>query len=122
MKSVDELNAIKQQYIDNIEIRTDEKPIKVIVGMGNSGMVSGAREILHKMVELISKKGLSHKVLVMQEARVSIPGKNPVIKIIDEGIEEVTYVNVDIVLAERIVDEHLLKGVILQDHVYNQEV
>lgn len=122
MKSVDELNAIKQQYIDNIEIRTDEKPIKVIVGMGNSGMVSGAREILHKMVELISKKGLSHKVLVMQEARVSIPGKNPVIKIIDEGIEEVTYVNVDIVLAERIVDEHLLKGIILQDHVYNQEV
>ena len=90
MKSVDELNAIKQQYIDNIEIRTDEKPIKVVVGMGNSGMVSGAREILHKMVELISKKGLSHKVLVMQEARVSIPGKNPVIKIIDEGIEEVT--------------------------------
>lgn len=122
MKSVDELNAIKQQYIDNIEIRTDEKPIKVIVGMGNSGMVSGAREILHKMVELVSKKGLSHKVLVMQEARVSIPGKNPVIKIIDEGIEEVTYVNVDIVLAERIVDEHLLKGIILQDHVYNQEV
>ena len=122
MKSVDELNAIKQQYIDNIEIRTDEKPIKVIVGMGNSGMVSGARDILHKMVELISKKGLSHKVLVMQEARVSIPGKNPVIKIIDEGIEEVTYVNVDSVLAERIVDEHLLKGVILQDHVYNQEV
>lgn len=122
MKSVDELNAIKQQYIDNIEIRTDEKPIKVIVGMGNSGMVSGAREILHKMVELISKKGLSHKVLVMQEARVSIPGKNPVIKIIDEGIEEVTYVNVDSVLAERIVDEHLLKGIILQDHVYNQEV
>ncbi len=122
MKSVDELNAIKQQYIDNIEIRTDEKPIKVIVGMGNSGMVSGARDILHKMVELISKKGLSHKVLVMQEARVSIPGKNPVIKIIDEGIEEVTYVNVDSVLAERIVDEHLLKGIILQDHVYNQEV
>ena len=122
MKSVDELNAIKQQYIDNIEIRTDEKPIKVIVGMGNSGMVSGARDILHKMVELVSKKGLSHKVLVMQEARVSIPGKNPVIKIIDEGIEEVTYVNVDSVLAERIVDEHLLKGIILQDHVYNQEV
>lgn len=122
MKSVDELNAIKQQYIDNIEIRTDEKPIKVVVGMGNSGMVSGARDILHTLVELVSKKGLSHKVLVMQEARVSIPGKNPVVKIIDEGIEEVTYINVDRVLAERIVNEHLLKGVIIQDHVYNQEV
>ena len=122
MKSVDELNAIKQQYIDNIEIRTDEKPIKVVVGMGNSGMVSGARDILHNLVELVSKKGLSHKVLVMQEARVSIPGKNPVVKIIDEGIEEVTYINVDRVLAERIVNEHLLKGVIIQDHVYNQEV
>ncbi|MGN0523893.1 MAG: hypothetical protein ACI4IG_06440 [Eubacterium sp.] len=122
MKSVDELNAIKQQYIDNIEIRTDEKPIKVIVGMGNSGMVSGARDILHNLVELVSKKGLSHKVLVMQEARVSIPGKNPVVKIIDDGIEEVTYINVDNVLAERIVNEHLLKGVIIQDHVYNQEV
>ena len=122
MKSVDELNAIKQQYIDNIEIRTDEKPIKVVVGMGNSGMVSGARDILHTLVELVSKKGLSHKVLVMQEARVSIPGKNPVVKIIDEGIEEVTYINVDRVLAKRIVNEHLLKGVIIQDHVYNQEV
>lgn len=122
MKSVDELNAIKQQYIDNIEIRTDEKPIKVIVGMGNSGMVSGARDILHNLVELVSKKGLAHKVLVMQEARVSIPGKNPVVKIMDDGIEEVTYINVDNVLAERIVNEHLLKGVIIQDHIYNQEV
>ncbi|MGN0532185.1 MAG: hypothetical protein ACI4IN_05255 [Eubacterium sp.] len=122
MKSVDELNAIKRQYIDNIEIRTDEKPIKVIVGMGNSGMVSGARDILHQLVDLVSKKGLSQKVLVMQEARVSIPGKNPVVKIIDDGIEEVTYANVDSALAQRIVDEHLLNGVILQDCVYNQEV
>ncbi|MGN0534691.1 MAG: (2Fe-2S) ferredoxin domain-containing protein [Eubacterium sp.] len=122
MKSVDELNAIKKQYIDNIEIRTDEKPIKVIVGMGNSGMVSGAREILHKLVELVSDRGLSDRVLVMQEARVSISGKNPVVKIIDEGIDEVTYVNVDTALAERIVDEHLKNGIIIQEHTYNQEV
>lgn len=122
MKSIDELNAIKQQYVANVDIRTDEKPIKIIVGMGNSGMVSGAREILHKFVELVSVKGLSNRVLVMQEARVSIPGKNPVVKIIDDGIEEVTYANVDVALAERIIDEHLIKGIIIQDHVYNQEV
>lgn len=122
MKSVDELNAIKQAYIDNIEIRTDEKPIKVIVGMGNSGMVSGARDVLHKLVELIGKNNLSSKVLVMQEARVSIPEKNPVVKIIDDGVEEVTYVNVDADFAERIVKEHLVKGIIIQDHILNGEV
>lgn len=122
MKSIDELNAIKQQYIDNIEIRTDEKPIKVIVGMGNSGMVSGARDILHKLVELVGSKGLANDVLVMQEARVSIPGKNPVVKILHDGVEEVTYVNVDSATAERIVDEHLINGTIVNDHVMDKEV
>lgn len=122
MKSIDELNAIKQQYINNIEIRTDEKPIKVIVGMGNSGMVSGARDILHKLVELVNKNGLSGEVLVMQAARVSIPGKNPVVQILNDGIEEVTYVNVDSDLAERIVNEHLIKGIIIEDRTLNKEV
>lgn len=117
MKSIDELNAIKQEYIDNIEIRTDEKPIKVIVGMGNSGMVSGAREILHKLVALVAEKGLSGDVLVMQKARISIPEKNPVVKIIDSDKEEVTYVNVDVALAEKIVDEHLIKGNIIKESV-----
>lgn len=74
MKSLDELNAIKQEYKSAVTIRTSDYETRVIVGMGNSGLVAGARDILKVIVKEIEEEGLSGKVIVMQEARVSRVG------------------------------------------------
>ena len=122
MKSIDELNAIKNKYKNSISIRGSHNRIRIIVGMGNSGIVAGARDVLNALVEKVAENNLSDKVIVFQEARASIPGKNPVVKIVENGVEEATYIHMTPEKAERIVKEHLIGGKIVDEYLHDEEV
>lgn len=121
MKSLDELNAIKEQYKSAVAIRTSNYEIRIIVGMGNSGIVAGARDILKILVKKIEDEGLDGKVIVTQEARVSRVGSNPVVKIIEDGVKTAKYANVTAEMAERIVEEHIKGGKIIEEYLLNEE-
>lgn len=117
MKSIDELNAIKQEYRSAVTIRTSDYETRIIVGMGNSGIVAGARDILKTLVKLIEDEGLSGKVIVTQEARVSKVGHNPVVKIVEDGVKTAVYSNVTKDMAKRIVEEHIKGGKIIEEYL-----
>lgn len=121
MKTLSELNSIKEQYRSSVAIRTEDYDIRVVVGMGNSGLVSGARDIFKTLVKRIEEDGLSGRVIVTQEARVSKVGYNPVVRIIDKGIKTATYSNVTKEIALRIVDEHIKDGKIVKEHLLVEE-
>lgn len=121
MKSLDELNAIKQEYKSAVTIRTSDYETRVIVGMGNSGLVAGARDILKVIVKEIEEEGLSGKVIVMQEARVSRVGRNPVVKIVEDGVKTAVYSNVTAEMAHRIIQEHVINGNIVEDYILREE-
>lgn len=121
MKSVNELNAIKQEYKNGVAIRTDDYETRIIVGMGNSGLVAGARDILKALVKEIDAEGLSGKVIVTQEARVSKVGYNPVVCIVENHIKTVTYANVTVEKVHRIVKEHIKGGKIIDEYILNDE-
>ncbi|MGN0522040.1 MAG: (2Fe-2S) ferredoxin domain-containing protein [Eubacterium sp.] len=116
MKSLNELNAIKDKYKNDVNIRTSDYDIRIIVGMGNSGIVAGARDILKALVKKVEDEGLSGKVIVTQEARVSKVGYNPVVRIIENHTNIVTYVNVTVEKAYRIVEEHIKNGKIVEEY------
>lgn len=120
MKSIDELNAIKQQYKNSVNIRTSDYEIRIIVGMGNSGLVAGARDILKELVELVEQEGLNGRVIVTQEARVSKVGHNPVVKIVENGIKTAVYSDVTVEMAERIVEEHIKNGRIVKEFLLTE--
>lgn len=122
MKSIDELNAIKQEYRSAVTIRTSDYETRIIVGMGNSGLVAGARDILKAIVKQVEDEGLSGKVIVTQEARVSKVGCNPVVKIVEDGVKTAVYANVTVDMARRIVDEHIINGKIVEEYILNEEV
>ncbi len=121
MKSIDELNAIKQEYRSAVVIRTSDYETRIIVGMGNSGLVAGARDILKTLVKLIEDEGLSGKVIVTQEARVSKVGHNPVVKIVEDGVKTAVYANVTNDMARRIVEEHIKGGKIVEEYLLTDE-
>lgn len=121
MKSVNELNAIKQEYKNSVAIRTDDYETRVIVGMGNSGLVAGARDILKVLVNAIDEEGLSGRVIVTQEARASRVGHNPIVCIVENHIKTVTYANVTAEKARRIVEEHIKGGKIVEEFVLHEE-
>lgn len=120
MKSVDELNAIRDKYRNNIRIRTDEKEFLLVVGMGNSGLVAGARDILHELVNLVEANGLTDRVRVMQKAKATIPGHNPVVKLY-EGRELTIYADVTREIAKHIIEERIMKGNPLDEYVFKGE-
>lgn len=120
MKSVEELNAIREKYKNDIIIRTDEKPFLLVVGMGNSGLVAGARDILAELVSLVEANGLTDQVRVMQKAKASISGHNPVVKLY-EGRELTVYADVTREIAKLIVEERIMKGNPLDEYVFNGE-
>lgn len=120
MKSIDELNAIKQQYKNSVNIRTSDYEIRIIVGMGNSGLVAGARDILKELVKLVEQEGLNGRVIVTQEARVSEVGHNPVVKIVENGVKTAVYSDVTVDMAERIVEEHIKNGRIVKEFLLTE--
>ena len=120
MKSVEELNAIRDKYKNDISIRTDEKEFLLVVGMGNSGIVSGARDILHELVRLVEDNNLTDRVRVMQKAKTAIPGHNPVVKLY-EGRELTVYTGVTKEIAKIIVEEHIMKGNIIDEYIFKDE-
>lgn len=120
MKSLDELNAIKQEYKSAVLIRTSDYGTRIIIGMGNSGIVAGARDILKTIVEEIDKEDLNGRVIVMQEARVSRVGCNPVVKIVENGVKTAVYANVTSDMARRIIKEHIINGNIVEEYLLKE--
>ncbi len=120
MKSISELNKIRDMYKNDIALRTDEKDFLLVVGMGNSGLVAGARDILHELVSLVEKNNLTDKVRVMQKAKAVIPGHNPVVKLYD-GRELTVYADVTKEIAKLIIEEHIIKGNIQKEYVFHTE-
>ncbi len=121
MKSLDELNAIRDRFKSDVTIRTSDYEIRIIVGMGNSGLVAGARDILKEFVKQIGDEGLSGKVIITQEARVSKVGHNPVVKIVEDGVKTAVYSNVTIDMVHRIIDEHIKGGKIVKEYLLKEE-
>ena len=56
--NLDELKAIREKARKDIQLRQKEARIKVVVGMGTSGIASGAREVLRSFVDEISRRNL----------------------------------------------------------------
>lgn len=107
--TIEELNRIKENGRANMEIRTDEKSVHFCVGMGNSGLAAGARQILKAMLKEVSDAGLNEKVLVTQSAKISDPEKNPVIEISANGHVVKSYSNVTTEMIKDIVNNDLTK-------------
>lgn len=116
--TIDELNAIKSEYKNDINLRTDEKEFLLVVGMGNSGIVAGARDILHELVRLIEENNLTDRVRVMQKAKAAISGHNPVVKLYD-GRDLTVYADVTKEIAKVIVEERIAKGNAIPEYEYH---
>ena len=59
MKSIKELEEIRQRTLNNINMRKDSDSTRIVVGMATCGIAAGARPVLLKFMEEISQRGLS---------------------------------------------------------------
>lgn len=110
MKSLAELQALRDQMKDQMGIRHDAKDnIRVVVGMATCGIAAGARPVLQRLTEEVAKRGLKN-VTVAQTGCIGICQYEPVVEVFENGKEKVTYVKMTPEKVSRIVTEHLVNG------------
>ena len=116
MKSLAELQAIKDRMKDKVVLREGSGDVRVVVGMATCGIAAGARPVLNAFVEEVDKAGLVDKVTVTQTGCIGICQYEPVVEIFEEGKEKVTYVKLDAAKATEIVEKHLKGGNVIAEY------
>lgn len=110
MKSLAELEAIRQKTLENIAMRKEvHDSARVVVGMATCGIAAGARPVMLAFVEEINKRKLDH-VTVSQTGCVGMCRLEPMVDVYMPGQEKVTYVKLTPEMVPRIVAEHIVNG------------
>ena len=111
MKSLAELEQIRKQTLERINLRKEDKAdvTRIVIGMATCGIAAGARPVMLKFLEEIKNRDLQH-VTVSQTGCIGMCRLEPMLDVILPGQEKVTYVKVKPDMVERIVTEHLIGG------------
>lgn len=110
MKSLEELQAIRDKMKNKVALRENAGGIRVVVGMATCGIAAGARPVLNALVEEVEKQGAASKATVTQTGCIGLCRLEPIVEVYEEGKERVTYVKMTAEKAKRIVTEHILGG------------
>ncbi len=114
MKSLAELEAIRNKTLDQIKMRTNKNGKRIVVGMATCGIAAGARPVMNAFVEELAKRKLTD-VSVTMTGCIGVCRLEPIVEIFDADGTKVTYVKMTAEKAARIVSEHLVNGRVCQD-------
>ena len=94
MKSLAELQAIRDRMKEKVALREGVQPIRIVVGMATCGIAAGARPVLNTLVEEIDRQGLGDTATVTQTGCIGICRLEPIVEVYENGKEgKVTYVD-----------------------------
>ncbi len=116
MKTLAELQAIKDKMKDRVALREDSSEKRVVVGMATCGIAAGARPVLNAFVEQVNENGLAASVIVTQTGCIGICEYEPVVEVYEAGKEKVTYVKMTVDKVNRVVEEHLKGGKVVTEY------
>ncbi len=120
MKSLAELQAIREQMRDKVVLREGSNDMRIVVGMATCGIAAGARPVLNAFVEEINKEGLSSKVTVSQTGCIGICQFEPVVEVFEAGKEKVTYVKMTAEKAKEVVEKHIKGGKVIAEYTVDR--
>ena len=114
MKSLAELKAIRDRMQGEVNMREDDNShhIRVVVGTATCGIASGARPVLNKLAEDVQAKHLDN-VIVTQTGCIGLCQYEPIVEVYEPGKEKVTYIKMTPEKADEVVEQHLMRGLIL---------
>ena len=110
MKSIADLEKIRQATLSKVNLRRESEGTRIVVGMATCGIAAGARPVLNAFVERVAEEKLSDRVTVTQTGCIGICQYEPVVEVFEAGKDKVTYVKMTAEKAKRVVEEHLKGG------------
>ena len=116
MKSLAELQEIKNRMKNKIVLREGSGDVRVVVGMATCGIAAGARPVLNAFVEEVNNSDLAGKVTVSQTGCVGLCQYEPIVEIHEAGKEKVTYVKMTPEKAAEVIAKHLKGGQVIEEY------
>ena len=121
MKTLAELQAIRDKMQSKVALREGSGDMRVVVGMATCGIAAGARPVLNAFVEEVEKAGLSAHVTVSQTGCIGLCQYEPIVEVFEAGKDRVTYVKMSPDKVAREVEEHLKGGKPVAEYVITDD-
>ncbi|MBS7526976.1 MAG: NADP-reducing hydrogenase subunit HndB [Clostridiales bacterium] len=115
MKSLAELAKIREEALKRVDLRTDRKGTRIVVGMATCGISAGARPVLTALLDEAQKRGLK-EVEITQTGCIGVCRLEPIVEVYSEGQEKVTYVEMTEEKARRVIAEHIVNGNVVTEY------
>ncbi len=117
MKSLAELQAIKEKMQNKVSLRATEgeETIRVVVGMATCGIAAGARPVLNAFLKEIEDRHLNN-IICTQTGCIGICRYEPVVEVIMPDGSKTTYVKMTEDKVARVVTEHLVNNKVVQEY------
>lgn len=116
IKSLEELKKIREEALQKRDIKSASGRVQIVVGMGTPGIAAGARDTVKEFLNIIEEKQLTD-VVVRQTGNFGLDSLEPVVKVTVGDLATVTYGKVTPYAARLIMEQHVLGGVVVQEHV-----
>jgi (2Fe-2S) ferredoxin len=107
--NLEELKKIREKAQKDVELRQKQARIRIVVGMGTSGIAAGARDVLKTLIEEIGRRNLVD-VMVTQTGEKGLASQEPLVEVFEEGKPLVVYGNMNAEKAKRVIVEHVVNG------------
>ncbi len=116
MKSLAELQAIKEKMQNKVMLRTNEgeDTVRVVVGMATCGIAAGARPVLNAFLKEIEDRHLAN-VVCTQTGCIGICRYEPVVEITTPDGVKTTYVKMNEDKVAKVVTEHIVNNKVVQE-------
>ena len=109
MKSIADLEKIRQKTLSAVNLRRESEGIRIAVGMATCGIAAGARPVMTAMIDEVGKRNMLN-VVVAQTGCIGMCRYEPIVEVTLPGQDQVTYINVKPDMVPRIVAEHVVNG------------
>lgn len=121
MKSIAELEAIRNKTLEQIGVRNSKGGLRVVVGMATCGIAAGARPVMNTFVEELRKRNVNG-VSVTMTGCIGVCRLEPIVEVINPDGSKVTYVKMTSEKAARVVAEHIVNGRVCLEYTIGEEV
>ncbi len=115
MKTIQELEEIRNKTLEKINIRKERKGTRIVVGMATCGIAAGARPVLLSFVEEVNKRKLQD-VVVSQTGCIGVCEYEPIAEVYKPGEEKVTYVRMTPDKVAKVIAEHIVNGKVVKEY------
>lgn len=114
MKTIEELERIRQEALERVNLRKDRSGTRIIVGMATCGIAAGARPVMLAIMDELEKRNITD-VVVAQTGCIGLCKFEPIVEVLRPGEEKVTYVKMNPEKARQVVVEHVINGHVIKD-------